>query len=161
MSFVIHVRWYTKYTQTIWDVYYRASIEQCPLSYMSNGIQSTHRLPGMSTVGPVSGNVLCHTCPMVYKVHTDYLGCLLYSQYQGYCFKLNSYCIETTKILLWTTECSVYNLPTFRLDALVILRAKVKRGAKLMAIYRRGSRAFALRMTRASSRNVGKLYTEH
>ena len=74
---VVHVRWYTKYTQTTWDAYCRASIGQCPLSYMSDGVQSTHRLPGMSTVGPVSGNVLCHTCPMVYKVHTDYLGCPL------------------------------------------------------------------------------------
>ena len=35
---------------------------------MSDGIQSTHRLPGMSTVGSVSGNVLCHTCLMVYKL---------------------------------------------------------------------------------------------
>ena len=34
---------------------------------------------------------------------------------------------------------TVYNLPTFRLDAPVILRAKMKRGAKMMAIYRRGS----------------------
>ena len=34
---------------------------------------------------------------------------------------------------------SVQNLPTFRLDALVILRAKVKQGAKMMVIYRRGS----------------------
>ena len=31
----------------------------------------------------------------------------------------------------------MYNLPTFRLDALVIFRAKVKRGAKMLKLYRR------------------------
>ena len=43
--------------------------------------------------------------------------------------------IETTKILCGQLNAhAVYNLPTFRLDTLVILRAKVKRGAKMMTI---------------------------
>ena len=33
----------------------------------------------------------------------------------------------------------MYELLTIRLDALVILRAKVKQGAKMLAIYRHGS----------------------
>ena len=37
------------------------------MSYMSNGIQGTHGLLGMSIVQPVSGNVLCRTCSMVHK----------------------------------------------------------------------------------------------
>ena len=56
--------------------------------------------------------------------------------------------IETTKILCGQFNwCLVYNLPTFRLDALVILRDNLQ--------------TYALRMIRASSQNVGKLYTEH
>ena len=38
--------------------------------------------------------------------------------------------VRKGKILLQTICNSVYNLPTFRLVALVILRAKVKRGVK-------------------------------
>ena len=62
-------------------------VRLCPWSYMSEGIQSTHRQPGMSTIKLVyigvyiSGCVLGPTCPKVYKVHTDNLGCLLLSLY--------------------------------------------------------------------------------
>ena len=36
---------------------------------------------------------------------------------------------------LWTAQCSVYNLPTFRLDVVIIRRQSVK----MLVLYRRGS----------------------
>jgi hypothetical protein len=46
--------------------------------------------------------------------------------------------METNEDSLWTINCSEKNLLTFRLGALVVLRAKMKRGAKMMVFYRHG-----------------------
>ena len=59
VSLVVRVQRYTKYAQTTWDVYY--NIE---LVYIHDIVY-------------ISGCVLGCTCPKVYKVHTDNLGCLL------------------------------------------------------------------------------------
>ena len=45
---------------------------QCPLLYMSEGIQSTHRQPGMSTIELVYNTcVYIRQCPLLYKYIFD------------------------------------------------------------------------------------------
>ena len=79
----------------------------------------------------------------LYSNHVSGAKCKIYS-HRAHAFQAlgtMNHNIKTsikTRILLWTTWCSLYNLPTFWLDAPVILRAKVKWHARMLMSYRRG-----------------------